>query len=156
MTETTAAPQDGLVLRLTRRFAAPREAVFRAWTDPEELAKWFGPDTAEARNIRIDLRPGGAYSLELHEADGTVFPLSGVYREVRPPERLVFTWTWGAGGMAGVETLVTVEFRTAGAGTEVALTHAGLPSADFRDKHEQGWTGTLGCLDRLVEQGGLP
>ncbi len=98
MTEaSTASKTDTFVevLRLSRRLKAPREAVFRAFTDPVELAKWFGPEGVSARQVEIDLRPGGRYSLEMFETDGSIHALSGVYREIQPPEKLTFTWIWG-------------------------------------------------------------
>ena len=143
------------VLRLSRRLKAPRAAVFRAFTDPVELAKWFGPEGVSARQVEIDLRPGGRYSLEMFETDGGIHLLSGVYREIQPPEKLMFTWIWGQGGMAGVETLVTIELVEAGGETELTLTHEKLPTKEFYDHHSQGWTGTFNCLDQLVAQGGL-
>ena len=133
------------VLRLERHFAASPEAVFRAWTDPEALAAWFGPHGVETRKVQIDLRPGGRYSLEMFEPDG-VYPLSGVYREVTPPERLVMTWVWGHGELEGMEMLVTIELRAAKGGTDLTLTHEKLPSESAREKHQFGWTGCLDCL----------
>ncbi len=143
------------VLRLSRRLKAPREVVFRAFTDPVALAKWFGPEGINVANVKVDLRPGGAYSMAFNEADGEVHGLSGVYREIQPPERLVMTWTWSHGDMAGIETLVTIDLAEAGAETELTLTHERLPSQEFRDLHRQGWTSSFTCLDQLVEQGGL-
>ncbi len=141
-------------LRLSRRFKAPREAVFRAFTDPGELAQWFGPEGVGVNNVKIDLRPGGAYSLEFRGKDGEVHPLYGIYREVREPDRLVFTWTWSGGGMAGVETLITIEFADADGETELTLVHEGLPSQESQDHHSQGWTSSFTCLDQLLAQGG--
>ncbi len=143
------------VLRLSRRFKAPREAVFRAFTDPAALAKWFGPEGVNVQNAKIDLRPGGAYSMEFVDKDGERIPLSGVYREIEPPRRLAFTWTWGSTDMAGVETLVTIELAEAGAETELTLIHEKLPSRKFLDLHDQGWTSSFKCLDQLIEDGGL-
>ncbi len=157
MAQTTAnadSPAPEVALRLTRRLKAPREAVFDAWTRPEALARWFGPEGVNARKVEVDLRPGGHYSLEMHQTDGGIMPLSGVYREVRPPERLVFTWVWGQGGMAGVETVVTIELAEADGETELTLVHEGLPSEEFRGHHEMGWTGSFNCLEELLEQGG--
>jgi uncharacterized protein YndB with AHSA1/START domain len=139
------------VLRLARHFKAPRQAVFRAWTDPQALAAWFGPEGVQTRNVEVDLRPGGAFSLEMHEADG-VYPLSGVYRQVVPPERLVFSWVWGHGELEGLETLVTIELRETDGGTELTLTHEGLPSPTAREKHEGGWIGCLDCLVRYLKE----
>ncbi len=142
-------------LRLNRRFKAPREAVFHAFTDPVALAKWFGPEGVQVTNVKVDLRPGGAYSMVFGETDGESHGLSGVYREISPPERLVMTWAWDHGVMAGVETLVTIEFNAAGAETEMTLIHEKLPSRKSLDMHTQGWTSTFDCLDRVVEEGGL-
>ena len=158
MAEVSVAREAGKfaeVLRLSRRLKAPREAVFRAFTDPVELAKWFGPEGVDVENVRIDLRPGGSYSVEFHGKDGEVIPLSGIYREITPPRRLVMTWTWAGTDMAGVETLVTIELAEADGETELTLTHEKLPNKEFFDRHSQGWTSTFDCLDRLVEQGGL-
>ncbi len=142
-------------LRLNRRLKAPREAVFRAFTDPAALAKWFGPEGISVGNVKVDLRPGGAYSMAFNEADGEVHGLSGVYREISPPERLVMTWVWDHGDLAGIETLVTIELAEAGAETDLTLIHEKLPSQEFLDLHRQGWTSSFICLDRVVEAGGL-
>lgn len=137
-----------LVLRLTRTFAAPREAVFRAFTDAAELVRWWGPEGFDVPELRLDPRPGGAWRTCMRAPDGALAYVGGVYREVRPPERLVMTWTWESDSMAGVETLVTLEFRDRGEGTELVLTHEGLPRPEARDKHAEGWRGCLTCLER--------
>ncbi len=146
-------------LRMSRRFKAPREAVFRAFTDPEALVQWYGPEGMSVEDLKVDLRPGGAYSLVFRQADGGGHALSGVYREVSPPGRLVMTWVWGQGDMAGVETLVTIDLAEAGSGagaeTELTLTHEKLPSQNSIDHHGKGWTSIFNCLDRVIEEGGL-
>lgn len=132
---------------LTRRFAAPRERVFAAWTERAHVAAWFGPTGVTCTIHQWDARPGGAYSLTMHEADGDDMPLAGEFREISPPERLVITWVWGKGGMAGRETLLTLEFEDDdGGGTVLRLRHDLLPDAEWADKHELGWTS---CLDAL-------
>ncbi len=138
------------VLRISRRLKAPREAVFRAFTDPAELAKWFGPEGMNVDNVKVDLRPGGAYSMVFNEADGEAHGLSGVYREISPPERLVMTWIWDHGGMAGIETLVTIELADAGAETELTLIHEKLLNQEFLELHGQGWTSSFNCLDQIL------
>ncbi len=142
-------------LRLSRRFKAPREAVFRAFTEPAALVKWYGPEGMSVDDLKVDLRPGGAYSLVFRQADGGGHALSGVYREVSPPGRLVMTWVWGQGDMAGIETLVTIELAEAGTETELTLTHEMLPSQNSIDHHGKGWMSIFNCLDRFVEEGGL-
>jgi uncharacterized protein YndB with AHSA1/START domain len=145
-----ASPKPGTetTLSLRRTFKAPRERVFRAWTDPDELRKWWGPEGYVTPSAEVDLRVGGKYRLGMRKLpDGDIFYLSGIYREVRPPERLVYTWRWEAKPELG-ETLVTVEFREVGGSTEVILTHEFFPTPQARDDHNRGWSG---CLDRLAK-----
>jgi len=133
-------------LNLRRIFKAPREKVFRAWTDPEELKTWWGPEGYATPSAEVDLRVGGKYRLGMMKLpDGELFYLAGIYREVRPPERLVYTWRWEAQPEHG-ETQVTVEFREVEDSTEVVLTHELFPTEKARDDHNRGWSG---CLDRL-------
>ncbi len=152
---TDRAEEFTEALRLNRRFKAPREAVFQAFTDPVALAKWFGPEGVQVTNVKVDLRSGGAYSMVFGEKDGESHGLSGVYREISPSDRLVMTWSWSHGDMAGIETLVTIELAAAGAETELTLTHEKLPSQNALDMHSQGWTSTFNCLDRVIGEGGL-
>ncbi len=142
-------------LRLSRRLKAPREAVFHAFTDPAALAKWFGPEGINVGNVKVDLRPGGAYAMVFNQADGEANGLSGVYREISPPERLVMTWVWDHGDLAGIETLVTIELAEAGAETDLTLTHEKLPSQESLDLHRQGWNSSFNCLDQAIEEGNL-
>ncbi|MDJ0928650.1 MAG: SRPBCC domain-containing protein [Gammaproteobacteria bacterium] len=135
-------------LRIRRVFNATRERIFRALIDPAELSQWFGPQEVETRDVKVDLRPGGLYSLVMHEADGTVYPLAGEYRLVEPPGRLMMTWVWGHGVLEGVETLVTFELREVRDGTELTLTHEQLPTITAREKHGDGWSS---CYDKLAE-----
>lgn len=145
-----ASPKPGpqTTLRLTRTFAAPREKVFRAWTEPEELKEWWGPEGYATPTAEVDLRVGGRYRLGMMKLpNGDVFYLTGIYREVRPPEKLVYTWRWESQPELG-ETLVTIEFRDRGDATEVVLRHELFPNADARDDHSKGWSS---CLDRLAK-----
>ena len=136
----TQTPSPDTTLRLTRTFTAPREKVFRAFTDPETLKRWWGPPGYDTPSAEIDLRVGGRYRFAMRKLpDGPILYLAGTYREVRPPERLVFTWRWEAEPELG-DTLVTLEFRDAGGGTEVILTHELFPSQKARDDHSRGWS----------------
>jgi len=137
-------------LQLTRTFAAPRGKVFRAWTDPEEVKRWFHPPGYETPSAEIDLRVGGRYRLGMRKLpDGEVFYLSGTYREVRRPERLVYTWQWEAEPELG-DTLVTVQFHDRGGSTEVVLTHELFPTEKARQEHERGWSGGLDNLAKIL------
>src|SRR5690606_6855999 len=86
-----AKPTDERELVLTRIFAAPREKVFRAWTDPELLKEWLVPRPWTAASVQLDLRPGGASLCVMREPDGKEYPNPGVYLEVVENEKLVFT-----------------------------------------------------------------
>ncbi len=146
MPKTTSTP--GLTLTLRRTFTAPRERVFRAWTDPAELKQWFAPGELTTPTAVVDLRVGGRYRIAMAEPGGEPFYLNGVYKEVRAPERLVYTFRWeDPGELDPGETLVTVEFHERGGKTEVVITHEQLANAEDRRKHEEGWTG---CLEKLT------
>jgi len=141
-------PSPATTLSLTRTIAAPREKVFRAWTDQEELKKWFGPVGYSTLIAEVDLRVGGKYRLGMRKLpDGDIFYLTGTYREVRIPEKLVYTWFWESEPEKG-ETLVTVEFRARGNSTEVVVMHELFPNQKMRDDHDKGWNS---CLDRLPQ-----
>lgn len=143
---TAVQSDETLVLHLSRHFDAPREAVFHAWTDPDALAQWMGPRAVKARDVTVDLRVGGRYSLTMDGKDGSVYPLSGTYREIVPPKRLVFTFAWGHGDLEGVEMLVTLDFTEERGGTLLSLTQTKVPSERARDSHTEGWTGSFDCL----------
>src|SRR5690349_11381306 len=117
------APPATLTLNLSRVLDAPRERVFRAWTDPRALAQWWGPPGFACPLAQVDLRPGGAYRLSMQPPQGDIFYLGGIFREITPPARLVYTWRWEDDTEGTGETLVTVEFKDLGARTEVILTH---------------------------------
>lgn len=138
------------VLHLTRRFAATRDAVFSALTEPEALGRWFGPKGCTVKVVSLDLRPGGAYSFEFHGESGSFHPLTGTYLEIEAPERLVMTWIWGKGGYAGIETRVTFALSDVDGGTELSLTHENLAGLEARDEHRGGWTSTLDCLESYL------
>lgn len=139
-----------LALRLTRHFAAPPDAVFRAWTDPKAFAQWIGPPGVQARDVRVDLRVGGGYSLVLHGDDSGPYPLSGEYREIDRPRRLVFTFVWGHGDLAGLEMLVSLDLIAERGGTRMEFLQEQVPSASARDRHEEGWSGSFARLERLL------
>ena len=145
-TETTAGADAGPVLRMTRRFAAPREAVFDAFTDVKQIMLWWGPEGFDVPEADLDPRTGGAWRICMRTPNGEVFCVGGVYREFVRPERLVLTWAWESDTMADVETLVTLEFDEMDGGTELRLLHEGFPRPEARDKHQEGWTGCFASV----------
>ena len=142
--------QQEYSLELKRTFAAPRDRVFRAWTDARYFGRWFYPSTHYKTVItRLDLRAGGKYSLEMHHKEGNIHRLSGTYEEVRIPEKLVFTWRW-ENDDASTETLVTVLFTDLGDSTEISITHERFRSVATRDEHNKGWQGCLAQLETYL------
>jgi len=143
---TTPAERE---LVITRVFDAPRPLVFKAWTEPDRLVRWWGPQGFTTPSCTMDVRPGGAFRFCMRWPEGTDHWLRGVYREIVEPERLVFTWAWeDAEGKPGHETVLTVSFAEHGAKTKLTLHQAVFESVTARDAHQSGWTGGL---DRLAE-----
>jgi uncharacterized protein YndB with AHSA1/START domain/uncharacterized damage-inducible protein DinB len=149
-----SAPQlSTATLRLTRVFAAPRERVFRAWTEASELTKWFHPSAEYTTRVRdLDFRVGGVYRIEMHHQSGKVSTAAGTYKEIAAPERLVFSWHWEEKPNPE-ETLVTVDFRSLGDSTEVTLTHTLFSSENERTMHAHGWEGCLTVFSQVYGAG---
>jgi uncharacterized protein YndB with AHSA1/START domain len=135
------------VLVITRVFDAPRELVFKAWTQPEHMARWFGPRGFDSKVLKHDLRPGGSYRIHMLGPDGDHWS-QGVYREVVPPERLAMTFGWADanGNRTRPETTLTLLFEDVGGKTKLTLHNAVFESVTARDMHNEGWTSSLDCL----------
>jgi uncharacterized protein YndB with AHSA1/START domain len=152
-----AQPGPGISLQVRRIFQAPREKVFAAWTQREQLERWMGRDVPSHRVSyrELNAKPGGRYVIDvLDTATGAEYVGQGVFREVSPPEKLVFTWGWtkkqsdGRHALLHPETEVTVEFRQQGQATEVILTHTRFEEMKEREETVRGWNG---CFDVLAE-----
>lgn len=148
-------PSDDLVLRLSRSFAAPRDRVFRAFTVPTQLTKWWGPKGFTVPACTMDLRAGGAWRTVMRSPEGKEHIASGVYQEITPPERLVLTWGWETEGVRGHETVVTIELFEAKGGTRLELTQELFESEDSRNQHRHGWSGCLDCLEQALAEGAI-
>lgn len=143
-----AATAESVVVR--RTLSAPPERVFRAFTDPDTLLGWFGPEGAAAVSAEIDLRVGGRYRVGL-ERDGERYHVAGSYVEVQPPRRLVFTWKWEDPAVdMGDESRVTVEMHERADTTELVVTHEHLATEPLRAFHTWGWHSTLAQLAELM------
>ena len=153
-------PKDGTpALSVTRTFAASPERVFDAWTSADQLAKWFGPPECVIDEVVSDLKVGGEYAITLILPSGDRSRQHGVYKEINRPVSLAFTWVLAdqpcEGGMdVHAETLVSLNFRPVSSGTELTLTHKGLPTEDAKTAHAQGWAGSLASLAGFVEESG--
>lgn len=129
-----------VVLNMERRFAAPRERVWRAWTSPDEIRRWWSGGKNTVEECVYELRPGGRLRLTIRGAEsGNLFVVNGTILEVDPPCRVVHTWVWEKGPIPGHPTRVTVEFHDEGDATRVALKHEGFPDDTAADLHRGGW-----------------
>jgi uncharacterized protein YndB with AHSA1/START domain len=135
-------------LTIKRRFNAPPAKVFSAWTDPEKVKRWMGPGEVKALSAEADPRKGGRYRWVMKGPDGEEHDVSGVYREVIPNEKLVFTWAWKT--TPERESMVTLTFKPDGDGTLFTLTHEQFFDEDARDRHNVGWTGAMDKLDKFL------
>ena len=132
-------------LTLKRRLKASPAHVYAAWTDPEKIVKWFGPDAGPVEHADLDVKVGGRYSISFRTEDGDQHHVSGIYREVVPNEKLVFTWAWRS--TPERESLVTVLIAPDAGGSLLTFHHEKFFDEKARDDHLYGWTG---CLDKLV------
>jgi uncharacterized protein YndB with AHSA1/START domain len=144
-TQTSAVTSPSLTLK--RRLNAPPAKVFSAWTNPEQITRWFGPAEVETILAECDPRVGGRYRIVARSPDGAEHHVSGVYREVVPNEKLVFTWAWR--NTPERESLVTVSLKGDGNGTVLMLTHERFSDETARDRHQHGWIGSLDKLEQL-------
>lgn len=135
-------------LEISRSFDAPPALVFRAWASKEHLLRWWGPKDFTATSEKLEFREGGAYRHRIHGPDGQSYGMSGVYREIAEPEKIVFTFAWDdEDGEPADETLVTVTIEAEGQGARLTFRQEPFASRDSRDSHKSGWGE---CLDRLV------
>ena len=154
MAQSNAAADTGLAnrpsLTLTRRLNARCEKVYAAWADAEKIVQWFGPSKVKPGTLKaeMDVRVGGRYRISFEQESGEYSEVGGVYREVVPNQRLVFSWAWHS--TPERESLVTVQLKPDGAGTLLTLHHEQLFDQAARDGHERGWLGSLDKLEKLV------
>ncbi len=152
MTTTAAIPATETTLYMKRTFTAARAKVFEAWTKPDLLMQWFvATDEYVSPLAEVDLRVGGRFRMAMKGiAKGDMHVAKGIYREIKPPERLVFTWEW-EGEPENGETVVTIELRDLNGSTEMIFKQEFFPDKKRRDDHEGGWKGCFEKLGRLVQ-----
>jgi uncharacterized protein YndB with AHSA1/START domain len=143
---TAAAVKPSLIIK--RRFNAPPAKVFSAWTDAEKVKRWMGPDEVQVLSAEIDARTGGRYHWVMKAPNGEEHDVSGVYREVIPNEKLVFTWAWKS--TPERESVVTLTFNHDGAGTLMTLMHEQFFDEQARDSHQGGWNGAMEKLEKFL------
>jgi uncharacterized protein YndB with AHSA1/START domain len=140
----------------TRVFDAPLEAVWNAWTDPEQVSQWWGPRGFTAPVVELDVRPGGEVRIDMQGTDGSVYPNRGVFNDVSEPDRLVMTLRLvNDKGEPLIEALNTVTFADEDGKTRVTLefefVHVAPEAAEASAGAEEGWNESLDRLEELLE-----
>ena len=141
---------NGLWLRMVRVLPARRPAVWRAMTDPEKLAKWWGPKGFTAPSVDFKPRVGGSFRIAMQPPGGALFHLLGDFREVAPPSRLRYTFMWDPPDPDDRETVVTLSLQDSGEQTEVHLTQGEFTTRERLELHENGWRESLEKLEAFL------
>jgi len=149
---------------ITRIFDAPRALVWKAWTDPQHFKLWWGPKNYSCPFCEMDFRVGGKYLNCMRSPKGKEYWGTGVFREIIPMERIVFTdcfadekgnvvpaTHYGMGPDFPLEMLVVVTFEDLGARTKMTLEHIGVPAGPDADGTQQGWSETFDKLDESLK-----
>lgn len=142
-----AAERPSLTLR--RYYPVAPEKVWRAWTDPQALKAWFGPEEIVSVPLaEVDLRVGGRFRVAMLAADGETHDVSGIYQELVPNRKLVFSWAWRS--TPERESRVTVRIEPDGNGCELVLLHEQFFDETARDGHSHGWAGAMVKLEQWL------
>lgn len=149
----SSAVADDTTLVMTRTFDAPPERVFNAWLDHDQFQAWIGPEGMQCEVPVMEARVGGRYEIKMRMSTGQILPVSGVFKTIEPPKRLVFTWGWE--NDADRQSLITLTFRAVGNKTEMTLKQEGLATVESRNSHEEGWGSTFTKLARYVKTGAV-
>ena len=141
---------DGLMLEMNRALPAAPVLVFELFTDPNELASWWGPEGFSTPSLGFDPRVGESYRIEMQPPEGDAFYLTGEFRVVDPPTRLAYTFRWEDPDPDDVETVVDLSFRDFGESTEVVFTQGRFKTEARRALHRDGWTDGFNKLEALL------
>jgi uncharacterized protein YndB with AHSA1/START domain len=141
------------VLQLERTLPAPRDAVYRALTTPEELKKWWGPRGYRAVSAEVDARVGGGLRIEMQPPEGDRFRLTGQFREVEPPAHLAYTFVWDPPDPDDRETVVTLSLEDRGKETAVHFTQGEFATEARYALHHEGWSDSLDRLEEMLRAG---
>ncbi len=140
----------GLALVVRRTIRTTPARAFAAWTEPEQLRKWWGPRPVTCVEAEVDLRVGGVYRIGNLLPGGTVLWIAGEFEVVEPPHRLVYTWQVESPDWSAERSRVTVRFEPHPQGTEVVVVHERIETEEIRADHEKGWIGCLDGLERML------
>ena len=137
-------------IRISRNYDVAPEKVWRAWTDPQALSQWFGPGNPAVTTAEVDLRVGGRYRIVFRGASGDMNEVSGIYQEVVPHSRLVFTWAFKS--TPERVSRVSIDLSQRAGGTELRFMHDRFFDEEARVKHETGWQHGFANLDAMLER----
>ena len=148
MTSLSSADQasNSESLRIRRFVPASPDRVFRAWTEPDEIKKWWGPKGVRCLSAEFDLRVGGQYRIENGLSDGSVLWISGNFEVIEGPHLLIYTWV--VENESPTTERVVVQFEQHDLGTNVTVTHERIATTTSSEQHQRGW---IECIDGLVD-----
>ena len=160
MMQNKVEKPDDATLILRRTLNAPQELAFAAWTSGEHIRQWLQPEPGmQVPSARMDVRVGGKIRIQMKKPDGEYFTAAGEFREVKVPEKLVYTWDWEKDGSEpdegepeGKPTLITVEFLKRGKQTELVLTHTRFATVESRNNHAEGWGKCVDAFAAFLEK----
>jgi uncharacterized protein YndB with AHSA1/START domain len=139
-------------LTLERHYPVAPEKVWRAWTDAQALKRWWGPAPGEPVSLaELDVRVGGKFRIVFGGPDGKLHECAGVYQEVVPNRKLVFTWHWPNSTPERV-SVVTITFKEVDGETDLIFRHDQFYDEAARDGHQRGWTGALDKLEQFLSE----
>jgi uncharacterized protein YndB with AHSA1/START domain len=146
------AQSGELTLEIKRVLPAAPSVVFRAFSVPDELAKWWGPEGFAVPSLEFNPRVGDTYRIEMQPPEGDAFYLTGEFNEVDPPAQLAYTFVWEDPDPDDVENLVELSFRDRGKSTEVVITQRFFKTEARRELHRNGWTDSFDKLEQFILQ----
>lgn len=158
---SAADARDLFSVRVERTYEADIARVWRAFTDPEVMKEWWGPEGFETFKVESDLRPGGEHRIHMRAPNGHTSIVGGTYRDVVPHEVISFELVHHCDAVPEVfdasalgPTLVTITFEEVAPGkTRVVLVHEGFEEAVPAEAHEGGWSSSFAKLDRAIAEG---
>lgn len=144
-------PSSDIALTITRVFDAPRELVFRAWTEPEHMMRWLCPTGFSVLFAEADPRPGGRWRSGMRDPEGNDYVHHGVYSVVEPPARLVLSHTWAKNHLEPVaDTVITVTLTERDGKTTMVFHQVGFGTTASSASHRGGWSGAFDSLAQLL------
>lgn len=141
-------------ITLTRLLRAPRELVFRAWTDPAHLVRWWGPHGFSVQSCEAEVHVGGRWRICIRSPEGEDFWMHGRYHEISAPERLVLSFMWDKDGKPRVDMHITVTLQEEDGQTRLTFHESGFADMAMRDLDNGGWTQCLERLDDYLQNTG--